>query len=353
MSERPAVAALDQLDETTLPNEFALLAEVAADAGLGGNTAPLVQRRWFNPTTGGHVSAVVWGSGPPEVVLLHDAGRGARQWDAVILALGRPAVALDLPGHGRSNRRRDGRYEPVRLAVVTAEAIASFAPRARLVVGSGLGGLTALALAARRPELVHRLVLLDTLPGLGRAVRPAPGAAPASRTDAVRLLAATVPLTGSPEADRPVSAGEPAGRSGPAEGLGSAGGVALVDRALRREVLYGTVREPDGPWAWRHDPALAAVDHDPQRSWDHLTAAVSATAVSVVRAASSFWGDDLDEAARRAGVPVLTIDGVDIDAEIEQPVTLARVLDGVLADPADRTRTPAPNAPLLERTPRS
>ncbi|MFF0000097.1 alpha/beta fold hydrolase [Streptomyces avermitilis] len=44
---------------------------------------------------------------PPEdtVVLLHDAGSSARAWDDVLLALDRPAVALDLPGHGRSSRR--------------------------------------------------------------------------------------------------------------------------------------------------------------------------------------------------------------------------------------------------------
>ncbi|SNQ47748.1 conserved hypothetical protein [Frankia canadensis] len=358
MSEKRAAVALDRLDDGALPHEFALLADVAADAGLDGNDPPPVQRRWFNPTTGGHVSAVAWGSGRPELVFLHDAGRGARQWDAVILALGRPAVALDLPGHGRSDRRRDGRYELARLAAVTAEAIASFAPRARLVVGSGLGGLTALALAVRRPELVRRLVLLDTLPGAGRAVRPAASAAPASRADAVRLLADTIPRTDLPRTDLPWTAGSAAeiGSTGGVDsggGVRSAGGVDLVGRALRREVLYGTVHEPDGGWTWRHDPALAAVDHDPERSWGDLATATAggaggapAVAVSVIRAASSPCADDLEEAVRRAGVQVLTVDGVDTDVEIERPAALAGVLEGLLLDSVpDATRQAAAGAP--------
>jgi pimeloyl-ACP methyl ester carboxylesterase len=79
---------------------------------------------------GGHVSAVAWGTGPPEVIFLHEAGRSARAWDEVALGLGRPSVAIDLPGHGRSGWRRTGRYEPRVIAGAIAEAIRSFAPRA-------------------------------------------------------------------------------------------------------------------------------------------------------------------------------------------------------------------------------
>ena len=79
---------------------------------------------------GGHVSGVFWGDGPPELVFLHDAGESARAWDTVALAAGRASVAIDLPGHGRSDSRRDGRYEPGELAPAVAEAIRSFAPRA-------------------------------------------------------------------------------------------------------------------------------------------------------------------------------------------------------------------------------
>ena len=112
------------------------------------------------------MSAVVWGTGPADVVFLHEAGRSARAWDEVALAIDRSAVAIDLPGHGRSSWRRDGRYEPRKIAAAVAETLRSLAPNARLVVGSGLGGLTALALTTTpRPSLLPELVLVDTLPG--------------------------------------------------------------------------------------------------------------------------------------------------------------------------------------------
>src|ERR1700728_4319149 len=149
---------------TELSDEFALVEQTAAEAGVAGNGLPRVRRAWVNVPAGGHVSGVFWGNGQPEVVFLHDIAESARAWDAVALALGRPSVAIDLPGHGRSDWRRDGRHEPASLASAVAEAIRSFAPRARLVAGTGLGGLTALALRRRHARLLPGLALVHTLP---------------------------------------------------------------------------------------------------------------------------------------------------------------------------------------------
>ncbi|MBB5783231.1 alpha/beta fold hydrolase [Nonomuraea jabiensis] len=129
-------------------------------AGLPGP----VQRRWVTVSTGDHVSGVAWGSGPPEVVLLHAAGGSARDWDGPLAGLGRPALALDLPGHGRSSRHSSA-YAPRKLVLPIAEAIRSFAPKAKAVAGTGLGALAAAALAARHPHLVPALILIGTLPG--------------------------------------------------------------------------------------------------------------------------------------------------------------------------------------------
>jgi hypothetical protein len=53
----------------------------------------------------------------------------------------------------------------------------SFAPRASLVVGSGLGGRTALALTTMpRPAFLPRLALIDTLPAQPITARPGHGA---------------------------------------------------------------------------------------------------------------------------------------------------------------------------------
>lgn len=147
----PAIAAPE--------NEFAQVAERAARLGVAD--VPAVNRRWVNVSSGGHVSGVVWGSAP-EVVLLHRPEGEARSLDDVALLLRRPVVVLDLPGSGRSNGPAT---RPRRAGPLLAEAVASFAPHARLVAGIGGGGLAALATLGRRPELAG-LVLIDALPGL-------------------------------------------------------------------------------------------------------------------------------------------------------------------------------------------
>src|SRR5437016_14496767 len=112
--------AVESESFTELADELALVAETAAEAGVPADALPRVRRGWVNVPTGGHVSGVFWGEGPPELVFLHDAGESARAWDAVALAVGRASVAIDLPGHGRSDWRRDGRYEPGKPAPAVA-----------------------------------------------------------------------------------------------------------------------------------------------------------------------------------------------------------------------------------------
>ena len=65
---------------------------------------------------GTNLSALVWGDADPELVLIHGGAQNAHTWDTVALALGRPALAIDLPGHGHSGWRDDGLYTPQNLA---------------------------------------------------------------------------------------------------------------------------------------------------------------------------------------------------------------------------------------------
>ncbi len=41
-------------------------------------------------------------------MLLHGGAQNAHTWDTVALALGRPLVAIDLPGHGHSDAPAEG-----------------------------------------------------------------------------------------------------------------------------------------------------------------------------------------------------------------------------------------------------
>lgn len=96
-------------------DEFGLLEQNAAEAGLPW-TRPPVRREFVDVAPGQQVSALVWQQGDPEAVLLHGGAQNAHTWDTVALALGRPLIAVDLPGHGWSSWRPDRDYWPARNA---------------------------------------------------------------------------------------------------------------------------------------------------------------------------------------------------------------------------------------------
>src|SRR6516162_5070446 len=148
-------------------DEFGMLGDNAAEAGLALSTIPPVTRTSTTLADGQTVSALAWGDAQPELVLLHGGGQNAHTWDTVALALGRPLLAVDLPGHGHSGRRQDRDYGPWRNAEAVAAVIDQAAPAARAVVGMSLGGATLIRLAATRPDLVRRAVIVDVTPNSG------------------------------------------------------------------------------------------------------------------------------------------------------------------------------------------
>lgn len=294
-------------------NEFADFISWADADGLPGGR-PAVRRAWVNVPTGGHVSAVIWGQAQPEIVLLHDARRSARAWDAVALEIGRPVVAIDLPGHGRSNWRRDGRYEPRKLAPAVAEAIRSFAPRARLVAGEGLGGLTALALAQRHAALLPVVALVDTLP----ATELAAGSRPAD-------LSAAPPRFAAPEEAWAVLADSH---------------LDWPDPVLRQEVRAELDAESDGLWAWRHHPGNLPDGDGPAFDDPSLWAELAGlgSAVSLIRAErlARLAQADIDALSVRApGADTITIPGVSQDLTVHAPGALAAWLGELAAAPGN------------------
>ena len=209
-------------------DEFGLFHENAAEYGLPFDRPPTVRRAFADVAGGRRLSALVWQERDPELVLLHGGSQNAHTWDTVALALDRPLVAIDLPGHGHSDgpgERPDGQLDTRGNAADVAAAIRQFAPAAKAVVGMSLGGLTAIALAAEAPELVRKIVLVDVLPGI-KAQR--------SRhiTDFVNGPARFASL------DELL---ERAARFNPARSRSS----------LRRGILHNAEQQPDGTWVWR------------------------------------------------------------------------------------------------------
>jgi esterase len=165
--------------DTDDDDEFGMLRDNAAEAGLALSALPAVTRTSFTLADGQPVSTLTWDDRQPELVLLHGGGQNAHTWDTVALALGRPLLAVDLPGHGHSGRRADRDYGPWRNAEAVAAVIKQAAPAARAVVGMSLGGATAIRLAATRPDLVRRAVIVDVTPNSGvrsrAGIRPTGG----------------------------------------------------------------------------------------------------------------------------------------------------------------------------------
>jgi pimeloyl-ACP methyl ester carboxylesterase len=102
------------------------------------------------------------------VVLVHGlamAHYGFRDIVPALASAGHDVIALDLPGHGESDRpsSRDYSYDGETLSR-TLEAFldALDVDRARLV-GHSMGGAVSLLLAARSPGRVDRLVLIDPI----------------------------------------------------------------------------------------------------------------------------------------------------------------------------------------------
>jgi pimeloyl-ACP methyl ester carboxylesterase len=106
------------------------------------------------------------GDGPP-VVLLHGLFVHHGTWDAVVDEVRSEfrLIAPDFPGFGESEKPPSSRfaYDVGAFAEVVADLFAGLDLGRAAVVGHALGGAVALTLAARHPELVSRLVLVDSV----------------------------------------------------------------------------------------------------------------------------------------------------------------------------------------------
>ncbi|WP_240424039.1 alpha/beta fold hydrolase [Microbacterium halotolerans] len=131
-----------------------------------GTAVPNVERIDVTSSEGAVASAIAYGDAPAEIVFLHGAGLNAHTWDATVLSLGEPALAIDLPGHGDSAWRQDADYSPHTMAPAVIGVIEAAASSPVVLVGQSLGGLTAAAIAAARPDLVSRLILVDITPAV-------------------------------------------------------------------------------------------------------------------------------------------------------------------------------------------
>jgi pimeloyl-ACP methyl ester carboxylesterase len=298
-------------------DEFGLFDQNAAEYGLPFAAPPVVRRAFVEVAPGRRLSALVWKDDEPELVLLHGGSQNAHTWDTVAMALDRPLVAIDLPGHGHSDGPGDlpeGQLSPQGNAVDVAAAIRQLAPAADAVVGMSLGGITTIALSVEAPELVRKVVLVDILPGIKfeRAKHIADFVNGPSRfTSLDELLERT-------------------SRFNPTRSQSS----------LRRGILHNAEQQPDGTWVWRwarHRPPTsqtsAPLSAAPVTRHEQLWDAVSRLTVPLLLARGlrpdSVLGDEDEEELRRRlpSAQIVHVEEAGHSIQGDTPLELAALIE--------------------------
>jgi pimeloyl-ACP methyl ester carboxylesterase len=289
-------------------DEFGLFGENAAEYGLPFDEPPTVRRVGVEVSPGRTVSSLLWGTSSPELVLVHGGAQNAHTWDTTALTLGRPLLAVDLPGHGHSDGGPDGTISVASNGQDLARVVAELAPGARGVVGMSLGGMSSIALAAHAPELVRALVLVDITPGVN-AEKAAPIMAfvdgPSSFDSFDELLART-------KEHNPTRS----------------------ESSLRRGILHNAVQRDDGSWVWRY-ARFRTGDSSARPEFADWWQAISDLSVPLMLVRGLAWSvvDDADvvELTRRQPTArVVGVEGAGHSIQGDRPLELASIVSDFL-----------------------
>jgi pimeloyl-ACP methyl ester carboxylesterase len=117
-----------------------------------------------------------WGTRGPRVLLVHAIGFDHRSWELIVPALADryQVTAVDLPGHGESDKPVAVDYGLRAMGARVASFLGELGWEDAVLVGNSIGGGTSLATALQAPERVRALALLNSvayrtgLPYLGR-----------------------------------------------------------------------------------------------------------------------------------------------------------------------------------------
>ena len=268
---------------------------------------PSVQRFFVAVDGLRQLSGLRWGEGDPELVLVHGGAQNAHTFDTVALALQRPLIALDLPGHGHSDPSPYGSSAIGAHARDLVHAVEQLCAEPVALIGMSLGGLCSLLVASERPDLVRCLVLIDITPGVNsdkaRHITNFVNG-PATFDNFDELLARTV-------------------EHNPTRSVSS----------LRRGILHNAIQRDDGTWVWRHQRHSPATLEAPPVADLWATVATLTMPVTLLRGMSAgSVVDDDDEAELGRRLPsaqVLHVEGAGHSIQGDQPVKLAELLESV------------------------
>ncbi len=179
-----------------------------------------------------------WGTaGMAPLLCLHGITQTAHSWDEVApsLATSHHVYALDQRGHGDSGWAADGDYRIDSQCGDVAAFVREITGAPAILVALSMGGLNAMTIAARAPELVRALVVVDIAPEVQRR--------------GVESIRSFVAATDELESFEAFVARAHA--FNPRRSLDN----------IRDRMRHNLRRLPNGRWTWKYDPAL----RDPAR----------------------------------------------------------------------------------------
>jgi pimeloyl-ACP methyl ester carboxylesterase len=250
--------------------------------------------RRIRTDAGPELHVLEWSDEGTPLVLVHGFGNEAHIWDdfAPLVAPHYRTVAVDLRGHGDSDHDPEGRYD-YDFHVADLEAVTAALGIERLVlVGHSFGGRTSTLFAAKHPERMAGLVIVDIGPehdprGTTRIRMEVMGRGDGS-------------FAAPEEYERVLAHNFPAGRP----------------ESLRRMARHELRQRADGRWVRKADPAFmtARAETDPTAAEAHER-----------DTAKRLW-----DALARIACPTLVVRGAASD--ILSPEIADRMVDEVLAN---------------------
>jgi pimeloyl-ACP methyl ester carboxylesterase len=287
---------------------------------IAGVNVPEVSLPWEHDLVlgGMRLHCLEWpgpsGAGRPPIVLLHGGGLTAHTWDLVCVALHDEyrCLAPDQRGHGDSEWSPTLDYAPDAHVRDLDALIAHLGLVSPVLVGQSMGGMNALAYAARPRARIAGLVLVDVGPDI--------------RWDGAQRIVDFVQAPG--ELDSLDAFVERARAFSPSRD----------PRLLRRSLLHNLRELPDGRLTWKYDrramtpDRLASLRGRVEDMRAHV-AEVRCPAL-VVRGADSDLLAPADAARLAAALPagrVATIPDAGHTVQGDNPAELARVLRGFVS----------------------
>jgi esterase len=215
-----------------------------------------------------------WSDQGDPLLLVHGFGLSARVWDFVVPRLieGNKVLGLDARGHGESQYDPQFRYHHINLGRDIASVLDALSIDSATLVAHSTAGHAAIGYAARFPERVRALVLIEAGAELPR--RGSGGVSPETREN----------FASPAEFETELGDRHP-----------------LADpRVLHHLAAHWIVEQPDGRWVRKLDPAFyrprSARDPEHRRSFDR--------AAWAEKEESGLWSD-----LARIACPTLVVRG--------------------------------------------